>query len=89
MILRIALLSLTIISVTAVTKVYSLPSEPPTRIEVDNDAQAILFIVNGKEAGRITEKGLEVKDSIVYGGTIRDRGRTDENSEEREVDDVP
>lgn len=84
-----AFLALLVLTGTAFSQALPLHAEPQTRIETDNETQVIRFIVNGKEVGRLTERGLEVENSIVYGGTITDRGLIPMTSEDGEVSDAP
>ncbi len=51
--------------------------EQATRIETDQKTGAVKIIVNGKEVARFNARGLQVKDSIEYGGTITDSGSSD------------
>ncbi|MBN9889377.1 hypothetical protein [Salipiger abyssi] len=47
---------------------------PPadTRIEVDEDNDVIRFFIDGEEAAYLSKEGFMVRDSVAYGGTIRD-----------------
>lgn len=51
--------------------------EAATRIETDQKTGAVKIIVNGKEVARFDAKGLQVKDSIEYGGLLIDSGSSD------------
>ena len=54
------------------------PTAPEaTRIETDQKTGAVEIIVNGKEVARFDAKGLQVKDSIGYGGVLTDSGSSD------------
>ena len=54
------------------------PTAPEaTRIETDQKTGAVEIIVNGKEVARFDAKGLQVKDSIEYGGLLTDAGSSD------------
>ena len=85
----LAFLALLVLTGTALSQTLPLHAEPQTRIETDNEANVIRFIVNGEEVGRMTERGLEIENSIVYGGVIMDRGPTPLTPEDGEVSDVP
>jgi hypothetical protein len=68
-------LLLAIIIVTAeATRAYTAPAEPQTRVETDQAAGAIRFIVKGQEQARIDSTGLHVRHHIDYGGAITDEG---------------
>lgn len=49
-------------------------SSEPTRLEVDQDANVIRVIVDGKAVAQFTSSGLMVVGDVEYGGTLRDRG---------------
>lgn len=49
-------------------------AKPATRIEADDKAGVIRFIVKGKEAARLDGAGLHVRESVEYGGTATDTG---------------
>jgi hypothetical protein len=48
-----------------------------TRIETDQKTGAVKIIVNGKEVARFNAEGLQVKDSVEYGGMLTDSGSSD------------
>lgn len=45
-----------------------------TRIEADNEAGVIRFIVKGKVAAILMEDGLHIRESVAYGGSLTDYG---------------
>jgi hypothetical protein len=47
---------------------------PSTRIEADNEAGVIRFIVKGKVAAILTEGGFHVREHLQYGGVLTDGG---------------
>lgn len=47
-----------------------------TRIEIDEQANVIRFIVDGQEAMRLDAAGLHVRNDIDYGGALTDYGQT-------------
>ena len=49
---------------------------PPTRIEVDQQANIIRFFIDGEESMRLDPNGLHIKDNQTYGGMIVDVGKT-------------
>lgn len=49
-------------------------SQEPTRIEIDQEAKAFIFIIDGKPAALLDENGLHVRRAIVYGDTLTDAG---------------
>jgi hypothetical protein len=54
------------------------PTAPEaTRIETDQKTGAVKIIVNNREVARFNAEGLQVKDSINYGGIITDSGSSD------------
>lgn len=46
----------------------------PTQIVTDQDKGTITFIIDGKPVAQINRDGLQVVESIYYGGTITDSG---------------
>lgn len=46
-----------------------------TRIEVDEEAGAIRFFIDGHEKARLDAAGLHVRENIDYGGTLTDYGQ--------------
>lgn len=53
------------------------PDQADTRIEADDEADIIRFIVAGREVARLTSEGLIVRDDLRFGGMTEDIG--DEN----------
>lgn len=49
-------------------------SKGKTEIVVDDDSGTVSILINGETAVLIDANGLHVKESIEYGGTIRDTG---------------
>jgi len=45
-----------------------------TRIEIDDESHIIRFFIDGEESARLTKEGFSVRNSMAYGGTIRDQG---------------
>lgn len=45
-----------------------------TRIEVDDNADEIRFLIKGKVIAVLREDGLHVRDNINYGGELTDYG---------------
>jgi hypothetical protein len=58
----------------AATSALTAPAKPQTRIETDQAAGTIRFIVGGREEARIDKAGLHVRGSIEYGGSEADIG---------------
>lgn len=85
----LTILGLLALTGTALSQTTSLNTEALTRIEADNDAHVIRFIVNGNEVGRLTERGLEIVNSIIYGRTMRGRGPIPMTPEGIEVINAP
>lgn len=54
---------------------HGSPSEP-TRIEADSEQGEIRLYVEGALAAILKEDGLHVRESIGYGGTLTDYGKT-------------
>lgn len=52
----------------------STHGSPDTRIEADDDADVIQFIVAGREVARLTSEGLIVRDDLRFGGMMKDIG---------------
>jgi hypothetical protein len=48
--------------------------QEPTRIEIEQEAKAFIFIIEGKPAALLDENGLHVRRAIVYGDTLTDAG---------------
>ncbi len=74
LVLAISLLALTATAQAAETKPAPAPAgqQPATRIETDQKAGIIRFIVNGKEVARLDANGLTVRGNIAYTGTLTD-----------------
>jgi hypothetical protein len=53
--------------------VSAAPAETVAIIE-DHDGKSFRFVIEGKEVARLDERGLHVRESIEYGGTISDVG---------------
>lgn len=51
-------------------------SDEGTRIVIDQESGVIRFLVNGEEQARIAPGGVQVRNSIAYGGTLTDVGTT-------------
>ena len=49
-------------------------SAESTKVEVNEEDHTIRFIIDGEEAAILSKSGFFVRDSIEYGGTIRDNG---------------
>jgi hypothetical protein len=49
-------------------------AKPETRIEVDEGAGIIRFVVKGVEQARLTEGGFEVRNHLNFGGVLTDQG---------------
>ena len=71
----ITILVAVIIATCAVTASLVASERPKTRLEVDRKTGAILFLVNGLEQARLDGRGLVVRESVAYGGTIIDQGK--------------
>lgn len=46
----------------------------PPRIELDEEAGVIRFIIDGAEAARLDAAGLHIRGNLEYGGTLKDSG---------------
>jgi hypothetical protein len=46
-----------------------------TRIEIDQDAGAIHFVIDGAEVARLDAAGLHVREGVSYGGMLTDYGQ--------------
>ncbi len=54
---------------------HPAPAEPAaTRIEVDEQADVIRFVIEGREAMRLDATGLHVRSDVSYGGAVADYG---------------
>lgn len=53
---------------------YNSSARQETRLEVDEKAGEIRFIIEGKEQGVLNAEGFHVRGNVTYGGTIRDVG---------------
>lgn len=49
-------------------------SPQPTRIEINQEAKAFIFVVDNKPVALLDESGLTVREGIVYGATLTDAG---------------
>ena len=58
----------------AATPSLTATAQPPTRIEADQAAHAIRFMVDGREEGRIDKEGLHVREGVEHGGALTDVG---------------
>lgn len=58
-------------------------AEPPPRVEfaADQVAGIARIVIDGKEVARFTAGGLEVRDTIRYGGLLVDQGPAHYNRE--------
>lgn len=61
-------------TIYTVAVAFAAPPMPSTRIEADDSAGVIRFIVKGREEARLDETGLHVRQGIGYGGAITDGG---------------
>ena len=50
-------------------------SRPSTRVETDQEAGVIRFIVKGREEARLDATGLHVRQGITYGNSLADIGK--------------
>lgn len=75
---RIILASVFVLTVFVIAAMarpaYTAPAEPQTRVEMDQKAGAVRFIVNGREEARIDTTGLHVRQRVDYGGVTVDEG---------------
>ncbi|WP_146132771.1 hypothetical protein [Hasllibacter halocynthiae] len=73
---KLLAITILLVSVPAFAQEPVVESEkvPETRIEVDEEASEIRFIIDGIEQARLTSDGLKVRGNIEYGETLRDAG---------------
>jgi hypothetical protein len=72
-----AILSIVLLSAACPAEAQTQRSSaqlPATRIETDQKAGVIRFIVNGREEARLDATGLHVRNGISYGNTLTDVG---------------
>lgn len=50
------------------------PPVPDTRIEADDEADVIRFVVKGQLAAILDETGLHIRNDLAYGGVTMDDG---------------
>lgn len=51
-------------------------SQPPTRIEINHEAKAFIFIIDDKPVALLDTDGLTVREGITYGATLMDADRS-------------
>ncbi|MFA5950412.1 MAG: hypothetical protein WC807_09025 [Hyphomicrobium sp.] len=49
-------------------------SQQPTRIEIDQNTKTFVFIIDDKPVALLNQDGLVVREGIVYGATLSDKG---------------
>jgi hypothetical protein len=68
----VACICVTAIALTASTR--SRAADEATRIEIDQKAQVIRFMIDGHERAILDDAGLHVQGDITYVGMIKDIG---------------
>ena len=77
--MRRALFALSLLAVASLAGFASSRAaapQPSTRIEADDRAGVIRFIVKGREQARLDDAGLHVREGVGYGGSMTDTGTT-------------
>jgi len=83
--------TLLLFTASAMAQDAARPTEPATeettRLEVDDEAGVIRFIINGQEQARIDGTGLHAREDVSYGGMLTDHGHVgfDEHTKPKET----